>query len=51
MIMKNIFNILAIAAAVTLSAGCSGLLDVESKTAVTSDYLYSTPEGLTKAII
>ena len=51
MIMKNIFNILIIAAAAVFSAGCSGLLDVESKTAVTSDYLYSTPEGLTKAIV
>ena len=39
MIMKNIFNILIIAAAAVFSAGCSGLLDVESKTAVTSDYL------------
>lgn len=30
---------------------CSDLLDVESKTAVTSSYLLSTPDGLSRAVV
>lgn len=49
---KNISISVVIAALALFASGCSSdILDVESKTAVTSDYLYSSAEGLTKAVV
>ena len=33
------------------SLSCSDLLDLESRTQVTTNYIYSTPEGLSRAVI
>ena len=34
-----------------VGTGCKGLLDVESQTSPTTDFLFTSPEGLSKAII
>src|SRR5690606_19746712 len=34
-----------------LTISCNDLLDVESKTSVTSSYLFSTPDGLSRAVV
>ena len=34
-----------------LSSACTSMLDVESKTSITSNYLYSTPDGLSRAVV
>ena len=51
--MKHIkYFVIALGLAAVVGSGCSGdLLNVESKTAATSDYLYSTSEGLQKAVV
>lgn len=51
--MKNIVRLFSVAAGLTaLFAGCSeDLLMVEQKTAPTSSYLYTSTEGLQKAIV
>lgn len=51
--MKTIVKIMSVAAAfAALTTGCSGdLLYVTSRTAPTSDFLYTSAEGLQKAVI
>lgn len=45
--MKKIVFILI---PLVINMSCSDLLDVESKTAITSSYLFSTPDGLSRAV-
>ncbi len=47
--MKNIYFLL-ISLLFLINMGCSDLLDVESKTSITSSYLFSTPDGLSRAV-
>ena len=48
---KNYIPTLFIAVLALGSTGCTDILMVESKTSPTSEYLYTSPEGLEKAIV
>lgn len=48
---KNILTFSILAVAALLLSSCKGFLEINSQTAVTSDYLYSSPDGLEKAVV
>lgn len=49
--MKRVSYILILGLVSISVPSCSDLLDVESRTQITTNYIYSTPEGLSRAIV